>query len=122
MPALPNPVCWLLTFTLVDIAFVFFRSPNLATAGLLLSKLFTWHHAFSTANLQQVDGEGLMMDIFVLAQVCGIIAAFFGKSSDQLAREFKPNYLNYAATAAFALIAFVYLNSNVEKPFVYFAF
>ena len=122
MPVLPDWLCWLLTFALLDLGFVFFRSPDLHTALLYLPHLFSWHNVFGVANMRQMNGAGLMVGFFLLAQACGIVAAFFGKSTDELAREFKPTYLNYVATAACALIAFLYLNSNVAKPFVYFAF
>ena len=122
MPAIPKPVSWLLTFAVFELAFVFFRSPDLHTAVLYLSRLFSWHHFFAVDNLRKMNGAGLMVPVFLLSQATGIIMAFFGKSTDQLAREFQPTWLNYAATTACTLIAFLYLNSNVAKPFVYFAF
>ena len=122
MPAVPDPVGWLLTFALIDIAFVFFRSPDLHTALLYLPRMFNWNHPVGYDNLRKMNGAGLMAFVLLLSQVAGIVAALFGKSTDQLAREFHPTWFNYATTAACTLIAFLYLNSSVAKPFVYFAF
>lgn len=122
MPALPNWLCWLLTFALLDLGFVFFRAPDLPAAMLYLPHLVAWHRAFGTENLRMMNGLGPMKMIFLVSQLAGIIAAFFGKSTDQLAREFKPSLATCAAAAACLLIGFLYLNSNVGKPFVYFGF
>ena len=122
MPALPDPVCWLLTFMLLDICFVFFRAPNLQTATSYLSGMFNWSNPMGVANIGELNGAGVMAKVFALVQIAGIVAALVGKSTDQLAREFKPTWLNMAATAACALIAFLYLNSSVAQPFVYVAF
>ena len=122
MPRMPKPVGWLLTFALVDIAFVFFRSPNLRTAGLFLSRSFVGAKMFGTGNLLKMNGIGPMLVVLALSQVAGIVAVSCGKSSDQLSHEFKPTWSSYAATAAYALISVLYLNSNVAKPFLYFAF
>ena len=122
MPDMSKPVGWLLTFALVDIAFVFFRSPNLQTAGLFFSRLFGWPQPLGIDNLHKMNGVGPMFAVLALSQFAGTVAVACRKSSDQLAREFKPTWSNYAATAAYALIAFLYLNSNVARPFLYFAF
>jgi D-alanyl-lipoteichoic acid acyltransferase DltB (MBOAT superfamily) len=122
MPDISKPVGWLLTFALVDIAFVFFRSPDLRSAALFFSHLFGWRQLFGTGTLLKMNGTGPILVILGLSQAAGIVAVSYGKSSDQLAREFKPTWSNYAATAAYVLISFLYLNSNVARPFLYFAF
>lgn len=126
MPKIPAPLAWIVTFGLALIAFVFFRAPTLPAAGLYLSHMFGWHQGwhdgFGTENLRHMNGEGLIVGMFWLVQGCGIVAAFYGKSTMTLSQEFKPAWFNYAATVACALVAFLYINSNVAKPFVYFAF
>jgi alginate O-acetyltransferase complex protein AlgI len=121
-PKLPRLLSWALTFLVYETAFVFFRSPDLAHAELYLSRLVNWHHALSTTSFSELYTVNLMARIFLLAQLVGIVAAFFGKSTDQLALNFKPTWITYAAAVACALIAFLYLNSNVARPFVYFKF
>jgi alginate O-acetyltransferase complex protein AlgI len=126
MPAIPKPVSWLMTLMVFDTAFVFFRSPDVRTASLYLGRFCDWHHAYGLDNLHKLNGFGpdtiVTSVVFTLAQIAGIGAAFFGKSSNQLAFEFKPTLLTYAATSGCMLLALVYLCSNVVKPFVYFAF
>jgi alginate O-acetyltransferase complex protein AlgI len=122
LPVLPDFVCWVLTFALVDFAFVFFRSPNLPAALVYVRHLFNWPHPFSITNVRAMNGAGLMVAVFVLAQVSGVVAAFFGKSSEQMARDFAPTWMNYAATVGLTAIAWLFLNSSISKPFVYFAF
>jgi len=119
---LPDFVCWLLTFAVVDLAFVFFRSPSLRAALHYLRPLVSPHNIFGTANLRLMNGVGLMVIVYVIAQLIGTVVAFAGKSSEDLARNFKPVTLNIVATVGFFLVALVFLNSSISKPFVYFAF
>jgi alginate O-acetyltransferase complex protein AlgI len=126
MPAVPGLASWLMTLAVFDIAFVFFRSPNLRTAFTYLPHLFSWQNVFGVENLHKMNGAGVgtgvMFVVFSLSQAAGIGAAFFGKSTDQLSISFKPTLLNSAMTSACMLFSLFYLNSNVVKPFVYFAF
>ncbi len=119
---LPDPICWFLTLAVVDLAFVFFRAGTLPVALAYLPHLVSLRHPFSTANLVQMNGAGIMVAVYVLAQIAGVAAAFFDKSSEALAQNFKPATLNLVATCVFALVALVFLNSSMSKPFVYFAF
>jgi D-alanyl-lipoteichoic acid acyltransferase DltB (MBOAT superfamily) len=126
MPKLPIPVSWLMTVAVYDTAFVFFRSPDLHTALSYVPHLFAWRHMFGIQNLRTMNGvgsgTGVMFAVYSLSQLAGVVAAFFGNSTNQLVRDFKPGLLTYAVTSASMLIALFYLNSNVVKPFVYFAF
>ena len=45
---LPKPLCWLLTFAFVNVAWVFFRAESLGQAGALLGDLFTGGVALPT--------------------------------------------------------------------------
>ena len=122
MPALPDAVCWLLTMAVVAFANIFFRSPTLHFAIGYVGQLVNVHNAFGISNIRAMNGAGIMVGIYILCQISGAILAVAGQSSETLARNFKPTTLNAAATVAFSLIAFLYLNSSVSKPFVYFAF
>lgn len=122
LPKPPAWLGWLLTFTIVDLAFVFFRAPDMHTAILYLSRLVDWHKPGNIPDFHDIDGGGLMIVIFSLSQAAGVIAAFTGKTSDQLAHEFVPSRKTYAVAVACSLLAFLYLNSNIGKPFVYFGF
>jgi alginate O-acetyltransferase complex protein AlgI len=122
MPKLPRLVSWAVTFAVIDLAFVFFRAPDLTTAKLFLQSLCGLHGAFGVKDIRSMNENGAFGLIFMAAEAVGICAAFFGKSTDELARDFKPAWRTFAMAAACLLIAFLFLNSNVGKPFVYFGF
>jgi D-alanyl-lipoteichoic acid acyltransferase DltB (MBOAT superfamily) len=122
LPVLPDIVCWLITMALVAFANVFFRSPNLTFALGYVRQMFGIHNLFGVENIQAMNGAGLMVGIYILAQIVGAIVAVAGKSSETLARNFKPSALSAFATVSFTLIALLFLNSSISKPFVYFAF
>jgi D-alanyl-lipoteichoic acid acyltransferase DltB (MBOAT superfamily) len=122
MPKLPRWLSWLVTFVVIDLAFLFFRAPDLSTANRCLPHLIGFNGGIGIENLRGVNGTGMVGLIFLFSQLIGTGAAFFGKTSDQLAREFKPTWTTYVAASAYLLIAFLFINSNVGKPFVYFRF
>ncbi len=122
MPALPHFVSWLVTFALVDVAFVFFHSHTLAGALGYLRYLVSWHHPLSVDNLHVANGNDLMAILFAVSQIVGLVVALTGKSSEARARDFVPSGWTWAQTVAFTLIAWLFLNSNVSAPFVYFGF
>ena len=122
MPKIPAFPSWLLTFVVVLIGLIFFRSATLHGALGFMSQLVSWHHPFGIENLREMDGAGIMVVVFAAAQIAGAIIAFVGKSSEQLARDYNASHFSYIATVSFTLIAFLFLNSSISKPFVYFAF
>jgi hypothetical protein len=52
----------------------------------------------------------------------GVVAAFAGKSSDELADAFRPSHRTALGTAALILVSAFYMNSTLLKQFVYFNF
>jgi hypothetical protein len=66
--------------------------------------------------------EGVSFKIFGVPLLIGTIAAFVGPSSEQLSREFRPTLLNCAYAAALVLVGFLFVNSNIPSPFIYFRF
>ena len=122
MPKLPGRLSWLVTFAVIDLAFLFFRAPDLKSAIIFFPHLVGFNGVIGIENLRGVNGTGMVGLIFLLSQLIGTGAAFLGKTSDQLAREFKPTWTTYVAASAYLLIAFLFINSNVGKPFVYFRF
>ena len=126
MPTLPNWLCWMLTLVVFDLGFVFTSGHRAFSLQRFMSGISSPLGGLRPRKAAH-DGwqfgrhAGIMLMVLAFSKVW-VAAAFFGKSSDQLSREFQPTWLNYAATTSFTLIAFLYLNSNVTKPFVYFAF
>jgi D-alanyl-lipoteichoic acid acyltransferase DltB (MBOAT superfamily) len=124
LPRFPKLISWCLTMAVICTAFVFFRSPDIHTAISLLGHMFGGTNVFGHSNFKVMNGEGrrLMVAIYLLAEITGVLIVFFSRSSDQLQREFAPNWKNAVATATLLLLSMLYLNSNVARPFVYFAF
>jgi D-alanyl-lipoteichoic acid acyltransferase DltB (MBOAT superfamily) len=124
LPRFPKLISWCLTMAVICTAFVFFRSPDIPTAISLLGHMFGGANVFGYSNFKIMNGEGhrLMVAIYLLAEITGVFIVFFSRSSDRLQHEFTPNWKNAAATAALLLLSMLYLNSNVARPFVYFAF
>ena len=122
MPVIPNWASWLLTMLLLDLGFVFFRSPDFRTALLYSSRLVSWHNPLGIDTFLAMRGAGLMAGLYIAAQIVGVAIVFLGQSSDRLTQEFKPTWKTCFATAACVLLSLLYLNSNLTKPFIYFAF
>jgi len=121
MPKLPKPLSWLATFALVDVAFIFFRSPTLAAAATMAGSLLHPRHALGIANLLACH-DSISLYVFGFPLLAGTLIAFFGKSSDQLAREFEPTYGNVFAFSALTVVSLLFMNSTVSQQFVYFKF
>jgi alginate O-acetyltransferase complex protein AlgI len=118
-----HPLSWFLTFLLVNVAFIFFRSPTIPAAIHLLGRLVSVHQAFGFQTLSTVAAAtGMKMKIFGGPLLLGVILAFYGKSSEERAREFVPSYANSLLAAASVLVSCLFMNSSVAAPFVYFKF
>ncbi len=120
MPKLPVFASWLVTFLLVNLAFIFFRSPTIPEAMQM---------ALSLINLKQplrfntLHAAGITVaPRLLVALALGGVLAFFGKSSDQLAREFEPRYRNSFAVATMMVICWLSMTFNTTQSFVYFKF
>jgi D-alanyl-lipoteichoic acid acyltransferase DltB (MBOAT superfamily) len=123
LPIIPNWSGWLLTLFVVDIGFVFFRSPDLQTSLLLLARLFNWSNFFGRSAFIEMDGlEWTNRLILIVPQAVGVFVALVGKSSDEFARDIQPTWKTCAFTTACLFLVLTYLNSSVSRPFVYFAF
>jgi D-alanyl-lipoteichoic acid acyltransferase DltB (MBOAT superfamily) len=122
MPILPAPLSWLLTFILVVIAFVYFGAQTVGQGTERVIALFNPINALGYRNLGMMSVEGVSLHIYGLPLVLGGFAAFLGPSSEQLARDFRPSALNCACAVVLTVVAFVFINSSIPKPFVYFRF
>jgi alginate O-acetyltransferase complex protein AlgI len=117
---LPIGLAWALTFAFVNLAFIFFRAPSLSVGGHIARLLIPVHTTLlGIAVLRDAATGGT---IFILPIIIGIIAAFWGKNSDELARAFRPSYVTALGTAALMLVSWFFMNSTIVKRFVYFAF
>ena len=118
---LPPGAGWLLTFLLVNAAFVVFRSPDLPAAGaMLLDMIPHGGDMFGTSLLATV--VEFKLSTLVKPVVVGVVIAFAFKSAWERALSFKPTLAASLATSGLFVLSFLYINSSVAKRFVYFAF
>ncbi len=119
---LPAALSWIITFSFVNISFILFHARTLASAWPRIAGLFAGHTALGTANITLMREQGVILHIIGPSLLIGLFVPFFGRSSEELAREFKPSYANAAAVVALTLVAWTFMNSTIATPFVYFAF
>ena len=120
MPVLPGFVSWMITFAVVDVALLFFRASSLRSGFQMAGALFNPHHAAAVftllPTLHSLTGINLVM------LPLGIFLAFYGPSSDQLSREFKPTSISAFATGIVFVVSCVYMAFNTAQSFLYFQF
>ena len=120
MPVLPAFVSWMVTFAVVDVALLFFRSVSLQAATQMTRELLDVRHAFGHALLTPAVVDLTILNKFMI--VLGVVLAFFGESSDELSREFKPTLLNALGTSAVFVTTCLFLAFNTSSSFLYFQF
>jgi D-alanyl-lipoteichoic acid acyltransferase DltB (MBOAT superfamily) len=117
---MPGWLGWLVTFLLVVIAFVFFRSPSVGSAIRMLSEMLPHSPLSGLGSLRGILPQNAT--ILVRPVAIGTVPAFWFKSSAELSKSFRPTALTACTTAALLLLSLVYINSTAAKQFVYFAF
>jgi alginate O-acetyltransferase complex protein AlgI len=122
MPRIPPFISWALTFVFVVVAFAYFGATSVPEGTQRVITLFNPHLPFATNHLGRMNNEALDLHVFGLPLLVGIAVSFFGKSSEEKAREFTPTAFNCAYSVALISIAFVFLNTSFAKPFIYFKF
>ncbi|MGA2250879.1 MBOAT family O-acyltransferase [Terracidiphilus sp.] len=122
MPKIPGLLSWAITFAAMTIAEVFFGASSVKQGAMQVASMFNPHHALMHDNISRMGVEGVSFKIFGVPLLIGAIAAFVGPSSEQLAREFRPTIWNCAYGAALLLVGFLFVNSNIPSPFIYFRF
>lgn len=119
IPAFPS---WLLTFVAVLISTIFFNAHTVGQATERVLNLFNPHQALDLHNLSEMTVGEVSLMIYGAPLFVGCLAAFFGPSSEQMAREFQPTALNCAYTVLLIVVSFLFLNSSVPATFIYFRF
>jgi alginate O-acetyltransferase complex protein AlgI len=120
MPKLPAFASWLLTFMLVNVAFIFFRSRTMHDGVQMMTSLVNPHRGMALGVLDA--GRNSFTGRQGIALAVGFVVAFYGKASDQLAREFKPRYWNSFAVAGMLVACWLSMTFNAAQEFVYFKF
>lgn len=117
---LPDFVAWALTFFVVLTGLIFFRAETLGMGFSIAAALFNPIHALGNTSLAPALHG---MTSFALAMLpVGLVLAFYGKSSDELSRDFQPTLLNALAAGALFTLSCVYMAYNTSQSFLYFQF
>ena len=105
----------LLTFILINIGWIFFRSPNFQVAGLWLQKVFmlTPVHSWTLFHISLAH-----KDRFFIALGIAILTGFFAKNTWEI--RFKPSFGNTLILAVLFVICLTYMGE--KSPFLYFQF
>jgi hypothetical protein len=104
----------------VNLSLIFFRSGTMHQAALMTVSLVNPHHVFDIRALREAWSP--MAGRESVALLVGTVIAFYGKSSDQLAREFQPKWWNSFAVVTMIVVSWLSLVFNTQREFVYFKF
>ena len=119
---LPNFLAWALTFTYVNVAFIFFRAESIPDATAVL---------FSLINFESIMSLAIFKDVLILRPqtlpiifsiMMGLIAISSGKNSNQIIEKFQFSTKELVLASFLVVISLIYLNSNVSTGFIYYAF
>lgn len=127
---LPKYIAWFITFFFVHIAWVFFRSPDLTTVKVMLTKMFgipSFHFpAGISAQLNEWLGTHFYpvtyyFDLKLVLLFAGILAiVVFTKNSIERMNNFTPSYRSALFLSLIGVISLIYLSRVSE--FLYFKF
>lgn len=118
---LPRPVAAVATFCFVNLAFIVFRSPDVATTVTMIRQLLPSGHVMDlgvfTARVSLAEFR-----IIVLPLLIGTIAAFLGPTSNDIADAVRPSGRIAIGVVAMSLISLVFMSSTSGSAFIYRAF
>ena len=119
---LPNFLAWALTFTYVNVAFIFFRAESIADATAVLFSLINFESIMSFATLNSVFGLGPQILPIIFSIMMGLIVISSGKNSNQIIEKFQFSIKELVLASFLMVISLIYLNSNVSTGYIYYAF
>lgn len=118
---LPGVLAWALTFTYVNIAFIFFRAPTVHEAIQFLGSLVN-ARSLPDPYSWTLAPVGTEMKAIELPLLVGLIVACQRKNSTTMVTEFRSSWWNLTWLTLATLVSLLYVNSRVAKEFVYFDF
>jgi D-alanyl-lipoteichoic acid acyltransferase DltB (MBOAT superfamily) len=123
MPKLPSFLSWMLTFILVDISLLYFRSATVSSGFHAMLSMFSPEHFYGIANLLDAAKDISHVKLLLIFPIA-IVAAFLGKSSDELSREFRSTLPNMARAVAMSWMSWLAIISRTagQQQFLYFKF
>jgi alginate O-acetyltransferase complex protein AlgI len=118
---IPKWLAILITLFFVNFTFVFFRADSMTDAISMLAAMVGVHNSILGISILGTHfplGLGLIFKPFIL----GLILIWFGKSSFELATDFKFGRTAAVCTSVLIVLSLFLMNSSVAKKFVYFGF
>jgi len=106
----------LATFFLVNIGWIFFRSPNFKTIGIWFQKIFLFNSEKLTWDLISLPER--FKDRFFASLIIGLLLTFLAKNTWEI--RFKPSTLNAALLGILFALCLMFMGD--ESPFLYFQF
>lgn len=119
---------WLLTFIVINVAFVFFRSPNLDIAFWMIKKMFSFNEAknfiqelfFNDKTLfEYIPQITTLSPTVCYTFIIGIIVVFFSKNSNFIIKNYNFKFYHLFFYSLILLLSILRIR-GVE--FIYFAF
>jgi alginate O-acetyltransferase complex protein AlgI len=126
---LPKVIAWFITFLFVHLAWVYFRSPDVATAHTMISKMFNFTELQVPHRLAAIiENAGLSLQpatLFFDLKLVLVILVFLGvvvfmKNSIEKLNTFSLTVRNAAIISLVTVLSLLYLNRISE--FLYFNF
>jgi D-alanyl-lipoteichoic acid acyltransferase DltB (MBOAT superfamily) len=119
---LPNFLAWALTFTYVNVAFIFFRAESIPDATAVLFSLINSESIMSLATMAPIFELGSQTLPIIFSVMMGLIAISSGKNSNQMIEKFQFSTKELVLVSLLMVVSLIYLNSNVSTGFIYYAF
>jgi len=119
---LPNLLAWALTFTYVNVAFIFFRAESISDATAVLFSLINFESIMSLATFKNVVTLNLQILPIIFSIMMGLIVISSGKNSNQIIEKFQFSIKELVLASFLMVISLIYLSSNVSTGFIYYAF
>jgi D-alanyl-lipoteichoic acid acyltransferase DltB (MBOAT superfamily) len=119
---LPNFLAWALTFTYVNVAFIFFRAESIPDATLVLFSLINFESVMDLAIFKNVLPLAPQTLPIIFSVMIGLIAICSRKNSNQIIEEFQFSTKELVLVSFLVVVSLIYLNSNVGTGFIYYAF
>jgi D-alanyl-lipoteichoic acid acyltransferase DltB (MBOAT superfamily) len=116
----PDWLGWFMTLVFVNVAFVFFRSPDVRSSIVVLTRMLPHTRFLDFSLLSPV--LPLTPALVFRPAVIGAAVALWFRSSADLDRSFRPVAGAAFASAGLILLAFYFMNSAPARQFIYFAF
>ncbi|HJX84811.1 MAG TPA: MBOAT family O-acyltransferase, partial [Candidatus Angelobacter sp.] len=118
---LPAMVSWAVTLLFVNLAFIFFRAPSLASGLEFCRALIASHRFASIKVFYELIDLGVAQVIFIPV-VIGLVVAFAGENSNIFVEKPRPTLGTALAISFLILVSLMFMNSNLAKEFVYVGF